>query len=435
MNIFLTEEERETVRAQRVRLFGPLDKRERPSVVLRVRGDGEVEVIYAYSRRVATRRTSRIDVMAVAATATDSDRIFYRNLRFYRRAGYRVDDWAARPDGQSQGIGETRPDGVGEIPGPVANPEALRGARPCYRHAGIDEMCWDARPAAYLRMLRECPAAELLFKAGFTQLLKPSILKRAREMAPFIARHRREIDRLEAGASAVMEAWRKGITVEEAVARETARHDLRGCHRAPGVDILEIARWFRKAEIAKWEYTRHCEHCAELGLGAEAYMPSPKRFRAFAERVEAEVAEAKRRKERRDAAALAAAFREKQLGAAAFCPKTKGVAALWPHLPKQLEDEGRAMRNCIGNGLYARNVAKGMSLVVLLRTEEAPEEPWVDVELRRTGGRWSVAQCYAKGNATAPDMARKAADRIAEALTKAAQRKARKAKKENRRVA
>jgi hypothetical protein len=234
-----------------------------------------------------------------------------------------------------------------------------------------------------------------------------------------VARHRREIERLEASASAVTEAWRKGMPLEDAVARGAARAELRGCPRAPGADILEIARWFAKAKITRWEYKRHCEHCAELGLGAEAYMPSPKRFKAFAERVEAEVAEARRRKERRNAEALAAAFQKRQLDAAAFCPKTRGVAALWPHTPKQLEDEGRAMRNCIGNGLYARNVAKGRSLVILLRTAEAPEEPWVDVELRRNGGRWSVAQCYAKGNAPAPNEARKAANRIAAALGRA----------------
>jgi hypothetical protein len=422
MDIYLTEEEREMVRAQRVRLHGPTDGHQRPSVVLRVRDDGEVEIVYAFSRRVKTKtkRGVRIDVMAVATTATDSDRILARNLVFTPCGGYRVYDWSARCNGPSTGFCFTRPDGTGEIWGPVANPEVLRDARPCYRYAGLVQDDGRIRPAVYLRALHDHPGAELLFKAGLSQLLKPSILKRGPEIAPFIARHRQEIDRLEAGASAVMEAWRKGITVEEAVARETARHDLRGCPRAPGVDVLDIARWLVKANVRAWEYRRHCEHCAELGLGAEAYMPSPKRFRAFAERVEAEVAEAKRRKERRDAAALAGKFKRKQLDAAAACPKIKGIVVLWPDAPVQLVKEGKAMRNCIGNGLYSRKVANGESLVFLLRLADAPEEPWVDVELRRKGKSWSVAQCYAKRNAPAPDTAHKAARRVAAAIRKAA---------------
>lgn len=422
MDIYLTEEERDLVRAQRIRMFGPEDGHQRPSVVLRVRGDGEVEIVYAFSRRVKTKtkRGVRIDVMAVATTATDSDRILARNLVFTPCGGYRVWDWSARCNGSSTGFCYTRPDGTGEIWGPVANPEVLRDARPCYRYAGLVQDDGRIRPAAYLRMLRECPTAELLFKAGLSQLLKPSILKRAPEIAPFIARHRQEIDRLEAGASAVMEAWRKGITVEEAVAREAARTTLRGCPRAPGVDIMDIARWLVMANVRAWEYRRHCEHCAELGLGAEAYMPSPKRFRAFAERVEAEVAEARRRKERADAAALAGRFKTRQLAAAAFCPKIKGIVVLWPDAPAQLEREGKAMRNCVGNGLYSRQIAKGESLVFLLRKAEAPEEPWVDVELRRTGKSWRVAQCYANRNEPAPDLAAKAARKVAAAISKAA---------------
>lgn len=423
MDIYLTEEEREMVRAQRVRLHGPTDGHQRPSVVLRVRDDGEVEIVYAFTRRVKTKtkRGVRIDVMAVATTATDSDRILARNLVFTPCGGYRVWDWSARCNGPSTGHCLTRDDGTGEIWGPVANPEALRGARPCYRYAGLKQDDYgEIRPARYLRMLREYPAAELLYKAGFAQLLKPSILKRAADIGPFVARHRQEIGRLGAGAAAVMEAWRKGISVEEAVARETARTRLRGVPRAPGVDILDVARWLTKAGVDACDYRRHCEHCAELGLGAEAYMPSPKRFRAFAERVEAEVAEARRRKECRDAAALAARFKTRQLEAAAFCPKIEGVVVLWPDAPVQLVKEGKAMRNCIGNGLYSRKVANGESLVFLLRLADAPEEPWADVELRREGKSWSVSQCYAKRNMAAPDAAVKAARRVAAAIRKAA---------------
>ena len=121
--------------------------------------------------------------------------------------------------------------------------------------------------------------------------------------------------------------------------------------------------------------------------------------------------------------------------AAKSCPDVAGVVAVFPQAPSDLATEGKAMGNCIGNGLYYRQVAEGEGAIVFLREAANPDAPWVDVELKLDGGKWWVTQCYARLNHTAPEAAKAAATAIAEALTKAAQRKARKAKKEHRRVA
>ena len=423
MKIYLTDGERELVAAQRKRLHGEKNG-SFPHIVLRALPDGEVETIYAFSRRMPRKgRTARIDIMAVATTATTADRIWYRNLEF-AQCRYRVADWNRPKDGNDWGWLNVSQNGRGEIPGPVANPEALAGT--AYAYAGIDEGCWETRPAAYLRTLRRHPGAELLFKAGLTDLIKPSILKAGRPMATFIARHRDEIAKLEANAETVITAFRRNEPLALAHERTVARHELGGIARPKGVDTYELAQYLRKAGITKLEYIRHAEHCEALGLGEAAWMPAPRNFRHVAEEVEAMHArkmcrrdrikaakerEAKRSRSRRFAAAQEALYAKAKV-------RLAGIVAIWPCDPASLSAEGEAMHNCIGNGLYEHEVADGRSAIVFLREASTPDAPWCDVELRLKGRRWEVAQCYTRNNYPAPPEAKEAAKAIAAELSK-----------------
>lgn len=440
VKIYLTEEERAMVRAQRARLFP--DNRQHCHVVLRPRTDGEVEVIYCFSRKVRQKGAApRIEVMATACTASDGDKIFYRNLRFTPAGGYAVHDWTAPMNGTNWGESDVSSSGRGEPCGPVANPDALSAAAPRYRHAAMDEQS-PIRPATYLRALHGESGAELLYKAGLEQLIMPSILRHARDLGPFIARHRVEIKRLQAGAATVLQAWRRGISIKEAHMRKEAALELRSIARAPGADILDIWHFFKKLNISTWEYASHCDRCRKLGLDAGAYMPSPKNYRTVAERVEQDFARFEAERREKERARLAAEkrkrlrlFAEMEAEAAKSCPDVAGVVAVFPQAPSDLAKEGKAMGNCIGNGLYMTEVAHGFSVIVFLREAASPDTPWCDVELKREGKKWVVVQCYAKRNTPAPDVAKDAAKAIAEAMTKAAQRKARKTKKENGRAA
>ena len=421
--IYLTEQERDLVREQRTRLHGPLRNGEFPSVVLRPREDGEVDVVYAFSKRVRLCcNVYRVDVAPVAFTSSDADRIAYTNLRIYPRSGYRVDSWSGCLDRRAWGYEMARPNGVGEIPGPVANPDALATTR--YRYAGLNERCWAIRPAAYLRLLRDYPLAELLHKAELDQLITPAILKRrdARELARFVARNADAIREANAGPAAVTMAFRRGCSVEEAVSRVSARMKMRGVPLPKGLDAVAALLYCLKARIEVWEYRRHAEHCRELNLGASAWTPAPKRFRAFAEEVERRLADRRRRREavacRRQNAKLAT--RAAELAALAV-RVPKDLALLYPDSRASLEAEGAAMHNCIGNGLYALSMAGGTSVCVFIRRAEAPDKPFCDAELTRSKGRgWRVRQCYAAGNQPAPEEAMRAARAMCVAMNKAA---------------
>ena len=441
VKIYLTEEERMAVVNQRQRLYANDRNAERAATVLRPRDDGEVDIIYAISHVEGRRKDRRVAVQAVGMTASDSKTIFYRNLRFYPACGYKVDDWSRPENGTDWGWRDCTPKGTGDIPSPVANIDAL--ARTKYRYAGIDERSFDIRPAAYLRALHDFPGAELLFKAGLADLITPSILKAGRPMAQFIARNLKEIERLNASAMVVTTAFRRGEPLKLATERVGASFLMKGLPRPKGVDALTLWRYIRRARISTWDYDRHANYCKRLGLDGSAMMPAPKHFRHVAEEVEAAWAKEQRRRDRIKAGReremakkrgeIFAAAQQVFAGVAARLPE--GVAAAWPCQMTDLKAEGDAMGNCIGNGLYDRYVAEGKCAIVFLREATNPDTPWCDVELKREGKKWVVAQCYAKRNTPAPDVAKEAARAIAEALTKAAQKKARKAKKENGRAA
>lgn len=413
--IYLTEEERHLVRAQRVRISERGG--EKAHVVLRPRADGEVDVVYAFSRLVRENGGRRIDVMACGLTSSDGDRIAYRNLRFYPRAGYHVDDWSKPVDGNAWGYNKTRDDGTDEIPGPVANPEALASTK--YHHAGIDEFCWGIRPAAYLRILRAHPEAELLHKAGMDQLISSAFLSHGPELARFVAANRREIEELDAGRAAVLAAFRKGIPVAAAVREGKACARLRGCKRPKGVGWIELDNWLRRGGIPVGAYAMHSQHCEKLKLGKGAYMPSPKRFRAVAEEVEALYA-----KRMTELARMANSKRDKSIAkragmlSALAVRLPTGIVLAFPDSVGALEAEGHVMRNCIGNGLYATNIARGVSLCIFIRRAENPERPFCDAELTLAKRTWKVRQCYTIGNEKAPDEAREAATALCAALNK-----------------
>lgn len=420
--IGLTEQERELVRAQRIRLHGPLTNGEFPSIVIRPREDGEVDIVYAFSRRVRrSKNMFNIEVCAVGLTSSDADRIAYRNLRLYQRGGYRVDCWNEPCNGRSWGWTSAKPDGTGDIPGPIANLEALASTR--YKYAALDdERCWGIRPAAYLRTLRTHPEAEILHKADLDQLITPSILGRGRNLARFIARNADAIRKENAGPAAVVTAFVHGLTIEVAVARIRGRTEMRGVPLPDGLTAEAAILYCNRARIQTWEFRRHASACAALELGTSAWTPSPKRFRKFAEEVEAMLAKANARKEEHRMRRLVPAFKKRQAAFAALAPTFRGIRVVIPTTFTELASEGSAMHNCIGNGIYFTRCAKGEILIAFLRKTSAPDASWCDVEFQLNNNRWTVAQCYAKYNANAPEEAAKAAAALCATLNKTARK-------------
>ena len=417
--IYLTEEERELCRKQRLRLHGTKGGN-KPHIVLRVRDDGEVTVIYAYSRLIRQKKApATIDVMTVGQTASDSDKVEYRNLRYYYiMGGYTVDSWDVPFDGNSWETVSVKWDGRGEPSGPVVNPEVLKNAAPMYRYAAIDEHSWGIKPAAYLRALRKYPAAELLHKADLDRLVVPTILNGGKELARFIGRNLETIKESLAGAETVKYAFSHGTTIEKASEICKARHKLAGVPLPPDTNASTVLEYIGRAGLTIWQFRNHAEHCRELNLAAGAYMPSPRRWSHRVEEVEALCAKKRQLEKQRAKETRAKRFAAAEGKLAGMLKRLRGtVKVVVPMTEGQLEKEGQAMANCIGNGIYAQSVANGRSLVVFLRMSDSPDN-WCDVEFRKTGRVWNVAQCYGRKNTLAPEVARQTAKRICAMLTR-----------------
>ena len=73
-----------------------------------------------------------------------------------------------------------------------------------------------------------------------------------------------------------------------------------------------------------------------------------------------------------------------------------GMLTKVPNKPEEIVREGQTLHHCVGS--YAERVAKGECLIVFVRQEAKPDEPYVTVEIRDN----AVKQVRAKNNASPP---------------------------------
>jgi hypothetical protein len=73
-----------------------------------------------------------------------------------------------------------------------------------------------------------------------------------------------------------------------------------------------------------------------------------------------------------------------------------GMITRVPSDPAEIVQEGQALHHCVGS--YAERVAKGECLIVFIRKEASPDEPFVTVEIRNN----AVIQVRGKNNAIPP---------------------------------
>jgi hypothetical protein len=73
-----------------------------------------------------------------------------------------------------------------------------------------------------------------------------------------------------------------------------------------------------------------------------------------------------------------------------------GMLTRVPNKPEEIVREGQTLHHCVGS--YAERVAKGECLIVFVRQEAKPDEPYVTVEIRDN----AIKQVRAKNNASPP---------------------------------
>lgn len=395
--------------------FVRVSRAPRRYVVLRPRSDGEVELIYCYARFTTRCVDSQIDVQCVGLASSDSYKIFYRNVDFRTMQGWCLVSWKSPNCGDAEWSIDTNSRGRFEMTATLVNPEGVRGSR--YEFADIGTYC--SNPSIYLRFLHRYPTAELLHKSGLDYLMCSSILAGGRKMVQFICTHKEElVGSRRYSPKDVIYAVRHHTDLKTASLYNSAEIDTRGVPIPEGWSRVSLAKYMRRAGIAKWEYQRHVMNCRELGWSSSLWCPAASRFHEVAEETEAKLArhrlycEKKARKLKQGLVASAAELLRSWLPA----KLPGGLIAVVPTSQSELVDEGRAMKNCIGSGLYYDRIAAGESLCLFLRSCDGARI--ADIEFRLTNDRWDIAQCYARGNLEAPQVAWRAANAIVRVIRK-----------------
>ncbi len=192
------------------------------------------------------------------------------------------------------------------------------------------------------------------------------------------------------------------------------------------LDYGRLAKLLERWKVDIEEYGRYIEHAYDAGLDLRnegtLYPPAKGGRRAFMRRLEKleELKEKARRAERPKEDLRFEKLMAKRLPEIkrfqdsidrTAVLKESGFTIVLAKSQKELRAEGRRMGNCVGNGSYGTGIVKGDTLIVMLRKNN---RSLYDIEIDRR--KWTVRQCYYRGNERASDKVHELAKQIAAVL-------------------
>lgn len=369
--------------------------------------DGEMTVS---TWLVSRRRSGRPECTEVVRASTRRiGRVEMRNWAFTPIAGWRL----VCGDGRWHSI---EADWFPKDYDPLVNPEAIGGTR--YARCGWTPGC-GVPLMRYVALWREFPEVERLAKAGLGSLVnRPCVRRLARRDGFFryVAQNRRLVASAKASSAVVTYGHAHGMPLADALRDFDAKRWLRmrGIVGVTAREAFRVRSWIGRHEIDCGEYARYLGYAREAGwdLGDRAVLlPPHERFRDRLEYAEAEVERRRRERERLDRRAEAERRRARSRTirevasrfAAAVDARAlrSALVVVMPLSRRDLVDEGKAMRNCLGRMGYDAKIAEGRSVVLFVRGADGGRV--ADVEIDRA--TWKVRQCYGPRNSRASDEA------------------------------
>lgn len=162
------------------------------------------------------------------------------------------------------------------------------------------------------------------------------------------------------------------------------------------VKYTKEEKLFQEYKNLSKDWLDYISWCATLKYDMnDEYVLLPPDFKKAHDRVMNEYQAYKDEQERKRQAVLAKMIKE-ALAATAGMPammmKAKGLMIVLPKDGEEIKAEGRALHHCVGT--YVERVAKGETMILFIRQEEKPEEPYFTLEYR--DGK--VIQCRGKNN-------------------------------------
>jgi hypothetical protein len=361
----------------------------------------------------------------VACASVDDPWIHVRDLALAPMAGYAV-DWTPQGFGVQnywsyEGRWESEPWALRcswKVNAPVVNPELLKRTRR-FRYCA-----WEPKRGQildFLKIYAEHPEIELLIKSGLgaysTKVSVLRKLKKDRNFRQFFMRNAEEIKLSRWPVPVIQKAYSKGISFAAASRAIEARREFYNLPRC--IDAEKASDYAHFHRLRNDQYVDYLRNCETLGLDlADTKVSFPKQFlarqRAVQDRIDelqAKKDAAKNRKLNKRLAAIADELAE-NLAAQSDSGTYRVVI---PRTAAQFAKEGRALKNCLGQG-YASRMARGELVVVFVRRSRRPNEAFVAVSYDPKKGR--IEQCYAVQNSKPPKAVQNFIDRVFDGIGK-----------------
>lgn len=355
----------------------------------------------------AARRTAQPVAKEVALTSVDDPWINIRDLAYSGMGGYVV-DWTPEGFGRHyywdyKRRWESSPYGLRcmwKIWAPVVNPELLK------RTSRFRWCAWSGPSQGhildYLKIYSEHPEIEMLSKIGLgayaTKVMFVRKLKKDRAFRQFVSRHAAEIrDDCHLTVPVILKAYARNVSFNDAVREVNDRWAFRYLRLPTTINATRAKAYCARWKMQLGRYTNYLHNCEALGMDLDdTKVAFPRAFHARAVVVQDQVDEIRRREN-----AVRCAEMNTKLAAVAeewiWLERKRGAFRIvLPRTVDDLIDEGKALRNCLGDGHYAARMARGELLVAFVRDAGRLNRAFVAVayDVKKD----IVTQCYGKDN-------------------------------------
>lgn len=262
---------------------------------------------------------------------------------------------------------------------------------------------------AYIRSYEKYPQLEYILKMGLSwycysiQLVKKA--SKDKRFRKWLYANREQLREKRFDIPAIMRAYKKNISLDEAQTYENLRKDkdLRPILKMLGDDYKKYFLYVEKQGISHRLYLDYLNACNYLGVNmVESKNRYPHDFMRWHDiRIDEEAsARAKQdRKERREH------YKKFKNVAEKYTPMQSSAEGDFiifiAKSPAELKKEGSKLHHCVGSYGYDQKFVREESLIFFVRLPSEPDTPFVTVEYSLEQRK--VLQCYADRNQKPPE--------------------------------
>lgn len=286
---------------------------------------------------------------------------------------------------------------------PVVNKDYIPKHFPEYRYSAV-ELTTHEEVVKYLRMYEKYPQVEHLTKLGLNNyVFSKQILALAgkdKGFRKYLSKNRQELRLTSCFIAAIIDSYKKNISICEANAFHNARNDLLRSKNYGLIkdmfkgEIAKLIDYIAKQKASIPAYQDYLIACRELGLDMTISKNRyPHDFRRWHDIRADEYRTMKAIKDEQQRKEFYAHFKEiatKYLGLE--YDKKSVYIAIIAQKPSDLIREGEYLHHCVGRMGYDQKMIREESLIFFIRLKDKPEVPLVTVEYSPSQKR--VLQCY-----------------------------------------